>query len=727
MSNVWKVGSRWSHSGTKKSSIIDIFRKHQVVFIGNDDGRFKREVKRDDIIAIADGFSINTLAKVISEPASVTELNIEFSDGDKKRFYYHSSVIGVKVRIVELKDSIIYKKRTSFCSANKIAQEVHQKFQESFSRFEINASTKTISDLLGISDKSKITYTIPIYQRPYSWTKNHIDKLLSDLFIGYYSEGQRKMEDVFIGTMQLSYPKPIDKNLNLFQQDIIDGQQRISTFLVLIKLIQLKTDNQDIKNLDLKWLKTEVNNNAQQEYLDELINLKEIKDLKEDSSNTYIRNAFYVNQKLEEFFADEEVLNEISLENFLMDYVLKKVCFVVIETFAPLSKTLKIFDSINTTGLDLGGNDIFKIRFYEYLTNKKNEEKKVFEEISELYKTIDENNKGGWKFGIQDILLNYQWLIISKYNLNKTLFTYNSNTFFEQLFDVILNINNHNHFDQKQLNVKEINISIDELKKLIENRKKRDNEIYLSAEFACSYYLIFMSRYSKYWQLVMLFYYSFSDDNHFEKKLEKFVIELQKTLVVYSVGFDKAINDMHNFLRGLVETIIVDKDFEKIIKALNDKREACKSGYENTIKSDIFYNAKKKNLVCRTSAIIDEIKSNHSIEPENSVEKFFVKMIDIEHIHSVADTSNSQEKLKTWGVDLNSLGNLMVLEFDKNRSIGNKPFSEKIKKYDESNFSIVKSFAENNKDEKEWTKELAEKRKEEEVEKLINYYFNPEN
>ena len=40
-SNVWKIGSRWSHTGTRKSSIIDIFRKYQIVFLGVETIRFE--------------------------------------------------------------------------------------------------------------------------------------------------------------------------------------------------------------------------------------------------------------------------------------------------------------------------------------------------------------------------------------------------------------------------------------------------------------------------------------------------------------------------------------------------------------------------------------------------------------------------------------------------------------------------------------------------------------
>jgi len=725
MINVWKVGSRWSDDGNKESSIIDIFRKYQIVFLGSIERvRFQNEVKPGDYIAIADGFNVCTVSKVLSEPMPITELGLEFTEEETNRFAFEDWVIGTKVHIVELENdnNIYYKERGAFCKAIQISSEVIQKYDENQKKFEIAASTQYFKDIIN----AKTKYIIPIYQRPYSWTKEHIDKLLNDLFIGYYSNGVKIFEDVFIGTMQLSFPKRISDTL--YEQEIIDGQQRISTFLLLIKVIQLKNIDEKISKISLDWLSTEVNNNTQEADLKELIAINNIDDFKEETSNTYIKNAFYINQKLESLFAsDEESEKErISIGDFLLNYIFEKVCFVVIKTFAPLSKTLKIFDSINTTGMDLGGNDIFKIRFYEYLTDYKKEDKKVFEQISTLYSRIDQINKDGWKFGIYDILSNYQWILISKYGLNKTLYNYNANTFFEQLFDVILKINNHNNFDSLKIISQNIEISIAELSILIENRNKRESEKDKSIEITCANHLIApWSRYGKYWQLMMLFYYSFSKIENFEDKLKEFANELQKTLVVYSVIFDKSVNEMHTFLRNLVDVIIIEdlKDYNELIIQLKNKRKARQNDFIDIINGQIFHNAKKKNLICRTSAIIDELKFNPNQNPLELGKKIFDTVIDIEHIHSRGDNSNTEEKIKNWRGELNSLGNLMILESTINKSISNDPFHVKLKRYPESVFEIVKNIAQNNSEKIEWTYELAMKRKKNEIEKLKAYYF----
>ena len=248
----------------------------------------------------------------------------------------------------------------------------------------------------------------------------------------------------------------------------------------------------------------------------------------------------------------------------------------------------------------------------------------------------------------------------------------------------------------------------------------------MSIEITCANHLIaHWSRYGRYWQLLMLFYYSFAQNKGFEDKLNKFADELQKTLVVYSIVFDKSVNEMHIFLRDLVDVIINDKHFEKLISQLKTKRNERQNNFINTINGEIFHNAKKKNLICRTSALIDEIKCNMYQQPEKLGRKIFMSPIDIEHIHSRGDISNSKEKLDLWGFEMNSLGNLTILESGLNKSVSNKSFHKKIPEYDQrSNYEIVRNLVRLSKGINEWTVDMAITRKETEIEKLRKYYFD---
>ena len=106
-------------------------------------------------------------------------------------------------------------------------------------RFEIFANTYTLLS----SDPKKtrsvledgVKYEIPIFQRPYSWTEEQVEKLISDIFDSYWGNDQEILEEpMFIGTMQLS-----ERDSNN-QHQIIDGQQRLTTLLILLKVLKTR-------------------------------------------------------------------------------------------------------------------------------------------------------------------------------------------------------------------------------------------------------------------------------------------------------------------------------------------------------------------------------------------------------------------------------------------------------------------------------------------------------
>lgn len=217
---VWKIGSRWSVEGSNQSSIIDIFRKYQIVFLGSKErDRFKSEVKKGDYIAIGDGFNVNTLSKVLIEPLPITQLGIQFTDEEKNRFSFEDWVIGAKVQIVELKvnEMIYYKERGAFCEAKQISNEVIQKYDRKNMNEKIRVESITLNELLN----KKLV--VPEYQRPYLWGGADINKLLCQIEIHKKIAGEKPM--FYLGSIVLH-----KENYNY---NIIDGQQRITTMAII--------------------------------------------------------------------------------------------------------------------------------------------------------------------------------------------------------------------------------------------------------------------------------------------------------------------------------------------------------------------------------------------------------------------------------------------------------------------------------------------------------------
>jgi uncharacterized protein with ParB-like and HNH nuclease domain len=612
---------------------------------------------------------------------------------------------------------------------------------EQIKKFSINAKTCTLKynsqeNCETIFDEN-IKYTIPIYQRPYSWSHEQIKKFLSDIFLGYWGiDGNVIKDPMFIGTMQLA-----EKDLVKKEQQVIDGQQRLTTFLILLKVLKMEFSNcEELELIQFDWLETKVNNGMQQKDLNELLSLPTLKENK-SNLNTYVNNAFDIKKILWELIEEGQKISENEIEKpFDADdftkYMLSNIYFVVIETHASLSKTLQIFNSINTTGLDLNGGDIFKLRMYEYLCDhnqEASEEIKInfFKQISGLYEKIEIKNKEiGRVTDIFGILEMYKYILVAKYDLPKSLYFYETNRFFEELFDTISNTNRWDNF--KSIKEKGLLISLKELEDIIEARFKWDlaYKDVSTLEDACSWYFIHWSRYRRYHILAYLFTYKFNSEVDFESKLFTFNKQLSKLFIIYSIRFQKLKSEIYySYMYDVLDSLI-NKSYSELMILINSKIgkvENHKGGYdiENILNRNIVYNAKLKNIVCRLSAMLEE---NYTSSTVSFCKDLFESSVDIEHIQSFKDSNGDmrQNIWDEWKENINSIGNLMVLEYDINRSISNDTYNDKLsvvknKSYHNSKYAIVKNQIINY---SEWTLEHCLKRKENEVKKILTYLFN---
>lgn len=563
-------------------------------------------------------------------------------------------------------------------------------------------------------------FVIPIYQRPYSWTDEQLRKFISDIFTSFWGNDSISNEEpMFIGTMQLS-----TKTINN-EQDIIDGQQRLTTLLIFIKVLKIKFPNcEELNKISLDWISTRVNNGRQELYLQEFIT----SDLtfNDETLNPYLKNAYLIKALIEEQTKYEEG-QPLSFDiGKFIKHLLSNVYFVVIETRAGLSKTLQIFNAINTTGLDLNGGDIFKIRVYEYLRDKKGKDETAFDEISKLYRIIDDNNST-LKYNatnITEILNIYQYILIAKYNLPVVLYNYATDTFFERLFDTILGNQLHDHFKN---NVKNFELSIEEIEKIIAVRYEWENDWYKTAEDLCCYKLIEHSRYRRYADaLPVILMYQNSQYDKFN-----FVRHLSKVYFIYSVRFQKSIYEINNWTYDLIKEIINGDSYESVIEKIKDKianREAHNVGYYDLdwfVSENLTDNAKRKNLICRLSAMLEEdYKSEDEVQIKKIKQSLWETEIDIEHIRAGAYSNENEtgEEREKWDNLLNTIGNLIIFNSSVNRSNQATSYEYKRETYLNSEFQIVRNFGEKY---EHWDSfELCENRKKEETQKILNYIFN---
>jgi len=582
----------------------------------------------------------------------------------------------------------------------------------------INSENKTQIILNG-----KIRYVVPIYQRPYSWKEDQVKKFISDIFISFWGhDGLGRSDNMFIGTMQLSKPTSVGV------QEVIDGQQRLSTFLLLLKVLQLKFEVSLLMGFKLDWLSTEVNGGHQQLLLNEFINSIELK--RDNDLNKYAVNAAMLSKEIDRIISQGTENKAVFDINQFIQHLFTRIYFVVLETEANLSKTLKIFDTINTAGLSLDEADVFKIRMFEYLTENRGFPKEIFAEVSKLYETIDSINQKEGKelINFNEVLHVYQFYLISKYGLPVELYTYSTDKFFDQLFETLFNINQWKNF----ANAHEVYIEIDELGSLIDviSNWKRNfaTKGFKDLEHTALIHLWSRSRYSRFKVMIYLFLFMEKDNSDKNEKLSIFINKLVKLYLVYSIYFQRYVNAIYNGFNNKIMKELINESSQKAIESIEEKMGSLSNEFKDRFKilisGDITYNKKMKNLLCLLSALLEEnitASSDRSILEMRA--KFFnlEKPIDIEHIQSFNDENMEERKdiKDAWGSDINSIGNLVVLESSLNRSIGNRE-DEKLKNYIKSEFKIVSQHLVREY-KKGWDLNGSQTRKRKEVSKLLQY------
>ncbi len=226
--------------------------------------------------------------------------------------------------------------------------------------------------------KEELYYQIPIYQRPYQWTKENCEKLLDDLFEDYEKDRE---SDYFCGSLVLVKSDPNSKTETY---DIVDGQQRLSTFILLAKVLadlynDCLLDPKHLERLQEGWKDrhTErkrlsfntIGSNAEDDFAYALEHFNDSQASKNKIiENNYLKNAICLKNYLEK----KEIKN---INNFI-DWLYCNVVFVTI-TCPDADKALRIFNVLNARGLALNATDIFKGELLKELTKEEDQKKLV--------------------------------------------------------------------------------------------------------------------------------------------------------------------------------------------------------------------------------------------------------------------------------------------------------------------------------------------------------------
>lgn len=270
-----------------------------------------------------------------------------------------------------------------------------------FTSSEINIETIVSKNL---------EFLIPVYQRPYVWDDIEIIKLLEDLKNNFNNNAS----EYFVGNTYVIKSSK-DNRPNLYE--VIDGQQRFTTFWLISLCFQTMGINSELKNYlivknDIRFdfdIRKEV-----YEYLKGLLDGSSQKRFDDVSKMEFLKNIAkgvrtiegFLKQKVEK--NNENDLVQMDLEGF-GKYIYENVKFVFNE--APANTDLNaLFVALGTSGIQLQQSDILKARLLGKLKkDKENDAKsiiqcaKIWEACENMTNYFESNVKASFNFDTSKI------------------------------------------------------------------------------------------------------------------------------------------------------------------------------------------------------------------------------------------------------------------------------------------------------------------------------------
>ncbi|WRA11209.1 DUF262 domain-containing HNH endonuclease family protein [Helicobacter pylori] len=205
-------------------------------------------------------------------------------------------------------------------------------------------------DLDGVIEKG--VFEIPSYQRGYAWQERQLKDFWNDL------EHVSKLGNQFHYMHSLTL-RELENDFENSAFEIIDGQQRLATSLILLGLLAKTTQNKDPKY--------------------SLINLEPILSYKyyglseafraiteEEKDLKAFKTSFYAKNLIDAYAFFQEKISDTPMETLekMFDALIKKMLFSVVELNDNRIDPFSSFETINNRGKDLSTLELLKNRLH---------------------------------------------------------------------------------------------------------------------------------------------------------------------------------------------------------------------------------------------------------------------------------------------------------------------------------------------------------------------------
>ncbi|MGT0071231.1 DUF262 domain-containing HNH endonuclease family protein [Helicobacter pylori] len=553
-------------------------------------------------------------------------------------------------------------------------------------------------DLDGVMAKG--VFEIPSYQRGYAWQMGQLKDFWNDL------EHVSKLGDKFHYMHSLTL-RELENEFESSTFEIIDGQQRLATSLILLGLLAKTTQNKDPKY--------------------SLINLEPILSYKyyglneafraiteEEKDLEAFKTSFYAKNLIEAYaFFQEKIRNLPNTTlNKLLDALAKKMLFSVVGLNDNRIDPFSSFETINNRGKDLSTLELLKNRLHfvahKICDGKKLE--KLQQEINNTYTLIYHDLRQFEDDHLEGFLKHFvayyygekgdfkKRLLEMEFNAHKR---YTDNTNFNEEYEKIDDLLFYLSYSSKvwnflhTLNEKSITLIVDDNKKLeieitpkmrgLLEKMRRLNALNDNAFLPLLLSLLTIQRARK----------SANEQPYTTKELEGLLEHLERFgFLIYGVaGKNTAKNEWIELAFKAIQAYIFwgDKITIENLPTLeknffnrqgNSGLELLEESIHSKKNTEKWYQWGKA-----LNYLLYEYELHHN--PETTL-NFDGSIESIEHILPQNPDQGYSAKEKNWAKNPNivhALGNLLLMAKNANSSLSNKPFDEKRKQYLKGSYS----------------------------------------
>ncbi|MUU67464.1 DUF262 domain-containing protein [Helicobacter pylori] len=553
-------------------------------------------------------------------------------------------------------------------------------------------------DLDGVIEKG--VFEIPSYQRGYAWQERQLKDFWNDL------EHVSKLGDKFHYMHSLT----LRETENEFENsafEIIDGQQRLATSLILLGLLAKTTQNKDPKY--------------------SLINLEPILSYKyyglseafraiteEENDLEAFKTSFYAKNLIEAYAFFKEKISDTPIETLerMFDALIRKMLFSVVGLNDNRIDPFSSFETINNRGKDLSTLELLKNRLHfvahKICDGKKLE--KLQQEINDTYTLIYHDLRQFEDDHLEGFLKHFvayyygekgdfkKRLLEMEFNAHKR---YTDNTNFNEEYEKIDDLLFYLSYSSKvwnflhTLDEKSITIIVDDNKKLeieitpkmrgLLEKMRRLNALNDNAFLPLLLSLLTIQRAGK----------SANEQPYTTKELEAYLEHLERFgFLIYGVAGKKtAKNEWIELAFKAIQAYrfwgdkITIEDLPALEKNFfnrqgNSALELLEESIHSKKNAEKWYQWGKA-----LNYLLYEYELHHN--PETTL-NFDGSIESIEHILPQNPDQGYSAKEKNWAKNPNivhALGNLLLMAKNANSSLSNKPFDEKRKQYLKGSYS----------------------------------------